>query len=199
MADVEVPANHWTALKRSANCYVPHIVAAAGGSPGFTNTNLQKAAERIPLSGFSLQLVGKIIRLEAVTHKKAEECRQAYEMLAAERGDLPPSEEMVIVSALFGMPRLAEFMKDAGADNHELARTSKVSESAIVHCLARGRATAGIVASLHSTLATALPLSEFCSSRPISSVGELSAGTKAPFTLSDLLLPIPDSAPKVWP
>ena len=197
MADVTIPENYWLMLKRSANCYVPRVVQIAS-SGAFNNQLLHEAGKKIGLLGFSVQLVGKIMRLEAVTHSKAEQCVKAYEALCRDRPDLPKPKEIIVVAALFGVPTLKELMTKATLTVTSLSTASGVSTGAIDHALDKGRITGGMVTALQAALG-APPLAQFCTSKPASSVGKPALPKDCPFTLSDLMLPLPSPNPAMWP
>jgi hypothetical protein len=197
MADVTIPENHWLLLKRSANCYVPRVVQIASNG-AFNNQQLHEAGKKIGLQGFSVQLVGKIMRLEAVTHSKAEQCVKAYEALCEGRTDLPDPKGIIVVAALFGLTSLTDQMAAATMDVATLAGASSVSEGAIEHALDKGRVTGGIVTALQTALKVA-SLAQFCTSKPATSMGKPALPKDCPFTLNDLMVQLPSQNPAMWP
>ncbi|AZS19400.1 hypothetical protein [Caulobacter sp. FWC26] len=198
MADVTVPEDHWSGLKGSANCYVPQG-RAFSFQDKYTQTDVHDVSKAAGFRNFSVQLIGKVMRLNAVKHEKAEQFIAAYKLLHAKRTDLGDPKDMTIVAAIFGIPKLGEYMKAASLDVAALSLASNVSHSAIEHALDKGRVTGGIASALHDALGKVPPLPLFCSSRAIQAVGRLSLAEENAFTLSDLSLPLPKNAPAIWP
>lgn len=203
VADITIPKQHYLVLRRSANCFVPKIVSASAAiGNGFTNTDLYRAGQSTGQKSFSLHVVGTAMALKAVTHEKAERFVFAYSGLPEdtlrEHGVVTVFD---IVAAFLAVPLLPEKMDERGLTVEALVRKSGVSQAAIEHAVQEGRVTGGIAAALYKALyegeASAPPLAEFATSDPTESVGK-KAVKGAPFTLDDLLLPLPKSTPNPW-
>jgi hypothetical protein len=203
MADVAIPPEHWRELRRSANCFIPKLIlASAATSAGFSNTALYRAGQQKGLSKFSLHIVGNVLSRKAVTHEKAEQFLEAYAAMAPEilkaHGPIGDGD---IVAAFFGIPGLSDLMKEARLSEEELAAASGVSLFAVKHVLRSRRATGGIALALHSALvsngAKCPPLTEFAASSHLEGVAK-KAVEGIPFSLNDLLLPLPNPSPDPW-
>ena len=200
MADIVVPPRPWLVIRRSANCYLPDlVVSAADSTRGFSNSDLHRAA-KASQQDFSLHIVGNVISLRAVTHAKAEQLLLAHGGLS----DLHRQQELSdkhIVGAFLQIPRLADAMGRRGIRTALLASESGVSEGAIDHALGGGRVTGGIAAALHGVLKTSdtLLLKDFATSRIPANTPKASISISGtPFELEDLLLPLPEGAPRPW-
>jgi len=204
MADVAIPPEHWRELRRSANCFIPKLIlASADVSRGFSNTELYRAGQSKGLTKFSLHIVGNVLSRKSVTHEKAEQLIDAYAGMSSEiRTAHGKIDDADIVAAFFGIPGLRDYLADAKLTEEELAKASGVSLSAVKHVLRDRRATGGIAVALHKALNSCVPkfpaLVEFATSSHIESVAK-NAVEGIPFSLSDLLLPLPPLTPNPWP
>jgi hypothetical protein len=199
MTDVVVVSTHWRALRGSANCFVPKLVDASVSGDGFTNADLHRAGQQEGIPEFSQHIVGKALKLEAVTHAKAGQFIRAYGRLRTTSPHLPAILDTEIVAALFALPALSQIMTVARMDVAALAQASRVSPDALAHAVAGKRVTGGIAHALHTALgASAPPLGQFAVSDPSPRLASRAIAS-TPFTLEDLKLPLPAAAPFTWP
>lgn len=204
MADVYIPGDDWAALNRSANCFFPALLTASQSEDGF-NINELFTEARAGGSGISEQALGKVVRLEAVTHETARLAADALLIHDKRVGKVKPRDfdPSHIVGGFFSIPALQEAMDARATTLLRLSDLSQVSEDAIAHALGGGRVTGGIAVALFGALGGAEDSSSLRRFAPSRANRRSTNRTiaDAPFTLNDLQLALPAEAanPWLWP
>ncbi|GLK85103.1 hypothetical protein GCM10017653_31730 [Ancylobacter defluvii] len=200
---------HWNILKSNTNCFLPNLVNILDRED-IRSHYISESAIRAGIKKISTRMIDGVRNFTAISYSKAQEIifaymkiREEYAMIREEFSSLPIIYERDIVIAPFMLVNLSKYLEVANMTPAILAASSGVSRGAISHALENtkgvcGRVSGGIAHAIHNTLLPLCPglpaLAVFADTSPFG----IKHVPGTPFTLNDLLLPLPRPLPAEW-